>query len=197
MSERIKQEDGTYITKFHMPLELRQLTEKIKGSDRTLAEWWDYINEKTAYVDGDEHVDQEIVHLQHALNDVLSFGENHIDAFGDAARDYFKAALIDCMNDSMESGYTQKGVIERLDTKVKSLAGSLQNIKSKPSAPGRYALGQCLLFYIEKHHDLPRNRKELALFSESVLRKGIAERTISKHIAWYGLEKICGRGKQD
>ena len=191
MSERIKQEDGTYITKFHMPLELRQLTEKIKGSDRTLAEWWDYINEKTAYVDGDEHVDQEIVHLQHALNDVLSFGENHIDAFGDAARDYFKAALIDCM----KKGHTQEGIIERLDTRVKSLAGSLRNIKSKSGKPGRYALGQCLLFYIEKHHDLPRNRKELALFSKSVLRKGIAERTISKHIAWYDLDEICGRGK--
>ena len=176
-----------------MPLELRQLTEKIKGSDRTLAEWWDYINEKTAYVDGDELVDQEIVHLQRALSDVLSFGENHIDAFGDAAGDYFKAALIDCM----KKGHTQEGIIERLDTKVKSLAGSLQNIKSKSGKPGRHALGQCLMFYIEKHHDLPRNRKELALFSKSVLRKGIAERTISKHIAWYGLEKICGRGKQD
>ena len=195
MSERIKQEDGTYITRFNLPLELRQLSEKIKGTDRTLAEWWDYIYKKTAYVDGDEHVDKDVASMQRALNKALSHGGNHIDDFGYYAGAFFKAALIDCMNDSMESGYTQKGVIERLDTKIKSLAGSLQNIKSKPSAPGRYALGQCLLFYIEKHHDLPRNRKELALFSESVLRKGIAERTISKHIAWYDLDEICGRGK--
>jgi hypothetical protein len=131
--------------------------------------------------------------MQRALNKALSHGGNHIDDFGYYAGAFFKAALIDWM----EKANTQPGIIEMLDTKVKSLAGSLQNIKSKPSAPGRYALGQCLLFYIEKHHDLPRNRKELALFSESVLRKGIAERTISKHIAWYGLEKICGRGKQD
>ena len=193
MSERIKQEDGTYITRFNLPLELRQLSEKIKGTDRTLADWWDYIYKKTAFTDGDEQVDKDVASMQRALNKALSHKGNHIDDFGYYAGAFFKAALIDCM----EKAKTQPGIIEMLDTKVKSLAGSLQNIKSKPSAPGRYALGQCLLFYIEKHHDLPRNRKELALFSESVLRKGIAERTISKHIAWYGLEKICGRGKQD
>ena len=193
MSERIKQEDGTHITRFHLPLELRQLSEKIKGTDRTLAEWWDYINKKTAFTDGDEHVDQKLVRLQHALNDALSFGENHIDDFGDAAGDYFKAALIDCM----EKGKSPQGIIEMLDTKVKSLAGSLQNTKSKPSAPGRYAIGQCLMFYIEKHHDIPRSRKDLHQFSLSYGGKSVAERTISKHIGWYGLEKICGRGKQN
>jgi hypothetical protein len=60
MSDIIKQENGSYVYKYRMPLELRQLSETTKGSDgveRTLAEWWDHIAEKSTYADGGAPLD--------------------------------------------------------------------------------------------------------------------------------------------
>jgi hypothetical protein len=156
------------------------------GIERTLNEWSDHILRKTAYGDGDDPLTKEMEHLQSDLKRILS-GEDHMEAFGIAAGEYFKAALLD----SIEKGNNKDGIVSRLQTKARSLADSLD--KSKWTTHGRVRLGRCLAFYMEEHDDLPRNRKELHQFSNGK----VSMRTMSEHLAWFGLDKICATYHKD
>lgn len=193
MIERIEGKDGTIIFKYVCP-ESFHTSNQIKGSDgaeRTLAEWWSHIVEKTAYADADDSVSKELLHVQCELGHALSLGGDHVDKFKDATGNYFKALLLDCM----DKGANEECIIERLRAKVESLARSLGNTKWKKQ--GRVALGRCLLFYIEKHHDLPRDRNELFDFSKGTRHGTIPIRTISEHLSWFALDKLCATYHKD
>ena len=187
MSEIIKDEDGKTVYKYRMPLELRQLSEKIEG--RTLAEWWDSIAEKMAYADGDDPLDMELLHLQDALDKTLLPDVDHkkaIDAFSWSAGRYFKEALVD----SIRNGTDKESIVKGMEKRVKSLAGSLGNTKWKKQ--GRAALGRCLIFYIEHHCALPKTRTDLQEFSRGQSYGELPLSTMTDHLPWYDLEKVCG-----
>jgi len=192
MSDIIKQDDGSSVYKYRMPLELRQLSEKTEGSDgveRTLAEWWDHIAEKSAYADGDDPLDMELLHLQDALDKTLLPDVDHkkaIDAFSWSAGRYFKEALVD----SIRKGTDKESIVKGMEKRVKSLAGSLGNTKWKKQ--GRAALGRCLIFYIEHHCALPKTRTDLQEFSRGQNYGELPLSTMTDHLPWYGLEKVCG-----
>jgi|GEM_PF-6959484 hypothetical protein len=197
MIERIEGIDGTMIFRYHTSdvcPESFHTSNQIKGSDgaeRTLAEWWDHIVEKTAYADADDTLSKELLHIQTELVNAVSLGGDYADKFKDAAGEYFKLALLDCI----KKGADEEGIIERLKTKVESLSRSLGNTKWKK--PGRAALGSCLLLYIEKHHDLPRDRNELFDFSKGTRHGTIPIRTISEHLSWFALDKLCATYHKD
>jgi hypothetical protein len=192
MSEIIKQDDGSNYYKFRMPLELRQLSETTKGSDgveRTLAEWWDHIAEKSTYADGGAPLDMELLHLQDALDKTLVPDVDHvkaINAFSWSAGKYFKEALID----SIRNGTDKESIVKGMEKKVRSLAGSLGNTKWRKQ--GRASLGMCLLFYLEHHSALPATRNDLQQFTRTQPYGELPLSTMQDHLEWYGLEKLCG-----
>lgn len=160
------------------------MSNKIKGSDgvdRSINQWSDHIMRKTAYADGDDPLSKEIQHIWGDLRNAISEGGDHIETFRQSTGDYFVKALMDCM----ESGKSVDGTISMMQTMARRMADSLD--KAKWTNHGRVRLGRCLIFYMDKYDDIPRNRKELHQFSNGE----ISMRTISEHLSWFGLEKIC------
>ena len=195
MSERIEQEDGTHVTKYRLPLELRQLSEKTEG--RTLAEWWDSIAEKMLYADGDEPMNTKLLRLQDALDKTMTTGVDQkkaLEIFSRSAGEYIKEALMQSADKvsrlkSRDVKTDKERIVKEMEKRVRNLAGSLGNTKWRKQ--GRAALGRCLLFYIEHHSALPKTRSDLQEFSRGQWYGELPLTTIQDHLPWYGLEKVC------
>ncbi|MGB2011477.1 MAG: hypothetical protein ACPIG6_09875 [Akkermansiaceae bacterium] len=190
MIERIPNIDGSIRRIYHLsdylPDDLRSSTDKIKGSDgveRTLAEWWDYILERTVFADASNPVTEALINLRQELVDAVHLRGDHFGNFKKAAGKYMQAALLECI----EKGKTEKRVIDLFMSKVESLGRSLDNTKF--DTPGRANLGKCILHYIEEHHELPTSVKAILECGKKNDIK-ISQSTAYDSLEWFKLKGV-------
>ena len=166
------------------------MSDTITGSDRvgrTLDQWKNHIFERLVFCDGDDPASVSLLKMRSAVQGAAhnpEAGEDMSERFGKAAGEWMKFAL----RDALDEGNTPGQTISALADSIEKL--SRQIVKAEYKQQRKANVGYALLHYIEKHNDLPRERKALYDFIKGE-GQSIPNRTVDEYLSWYALEKVC------